>query len=257
MLRKLLFCIVALASLHVFAQSSVAGKSFEMEMEQEQLSCFIEFINSDDYYIEVSSQETDDIVYVVVLSYGKYKIEDGRVVLTDALHDYQMEMVLADESLLIQKGFGFMKGKCFMFPGASYRTDIPGGIDEDINKADIQEERDRYNVQNKELHNLTYGRYKAIKFAFYLDVDENNTYCFGFRDCPFSKGTFKRDGNVLNLYDPSLDCTFYLLIGDDNKLISKSLPGSNGSVFKKISIPSSKQPQKGGSGCSRKKYSFQ
>ena len=101
MLKKLLFCIVALASLHGFAQSSVAGKSYEMEMEQERLSCFIEFIDSDDYYIEVSSQETEDIVYVVVLSYGKYKIEDGRVVLMDALHDYQMEMVLADETLLM------------------------------------------------------------------------------------------------------------------------------------------------------------
>lgn len=251
MLKKLLFCIVALVSLHGFAQSSVAGKSYEMEMEQERLSCFIEFIDSDDYYIEVSSQETEDIVYVVVLSYGKYKIEDGRVVLMDALHDYQMEMVLADETLLMQKGFGFMKGKCFMFPVTSYRTDIPGGIDEDINKANIQEERDRYSVQNKELHNLTYGKYKAIKFAFDLDVYENNTYCFGFRDCPFSKGTFKRNGNVLNLYDPSLDCTFYLLIGDDNRLISKSLPGSNGNVFKMISIPSSHQPQKGGFGCSR------
>ena len=40
MLKKLLFCIVALASLHGFAQSSVAGKSYEMEMEQEWLSCF-------------------------------------------------------------------------------------------------------------------------------------------------------------------------------------------------------------------------
>ncbi len=251
-MRKFLFCIVALASLHGFAQSSAAGKSYEMEMEQEKLSCFIEFINSDDYFIEVSSQETDDIVYVVVLSYGKYNIEDGRVVLKDALHDYQMEMVLADETLLIQKGFGFMKGKCFMFPEASYRTDIPG-IDENINKANIQEERNRYNVQNKELHNLTYGRYKALKFAFDLAVDENNTYCFGFRDCPLSTGTFKRNGNVLNLYDPSLDCTFYLLIEDDNSLISKSLPGSNGNVFKMISIPSSQQPQKGGFGCSRRR----
>ena len=252
MLKKLLFCIVALASLHGFAQSSVAGKSYEMEMEQEQLSCFIEFINSDDYYIEVSSQATDDIVYVVVLSYGKYKIEDGRVVLMDALHDYQMEMLLVDETLLIKKGFGFMKGKRFVLHGASYRADIPG-IDKDINKANIQEERDRYNVQNKELHNLTYGRYKAIEFAFDLEVDENNKYCFGFRDCPFSKGTFKRNGNVLNLYDPSLDCTFYLLIGDDNRLISKLLPGSRGNVFKMVSIPSSQQPQKGGFGCSRRR----
>lgn len=252
MLKKLLFCIVALASLHGFAQSSIAGKSYEMEMEQEQLSCFLEFINSDDYYIEVSSQETEDIVYVVVLSYGKYKIEESRVVLMDALHDYQMEMVLSGETLLMQNGFGFMKGKCFMLPGASYRTYIPG-IDEDINKVSIQEERDRFIVQNKKLHDLTYGRYKALKFAFYLDVDENNAYCFGFRDCPLSTGTFKRNGNVLNLYDPSLDCTFYLLIGYDNSLISKSLPGSNGNVFKMISIPSSQQPQKGGFGCSRRK----
>ena len=254
MLKKLLFCIVALASLHGFAQSSVAGKSYEMEMEQEQLSCFMEFINSDDYYIEVCSQETDDIVYVVVLSYGKYKMADGRVVLMDALHDYQMEMALADETLLIQKGFGFMKGKRFVLYGTSYRTDIPG-IDENINKANIQEERDRYIVQNKELHNLTCGRYKAIKFQFFLDLDENKTYtyCFGYKGCSLSKGTWERNGNVLNLYDPSLDCTLYLLIGDDNRLISKSLPGSNGNVFKMVRTPSSQQPQKGGSGCSRRR----
>ena len=255
MLKKLLFCIIAIASLNGFAQPSVVGKSYEMEMEQEQLSCFIEFINSDDYYIEVSSQETDDIVYVVVLSYGKYKIEDGRLVLMDALHDYQMEMVLADDTLVLQKGFGFMKGKCFVRPGTSYRTDIPGGIDENLNKANIQEERDRYIVQNKELHNLTYGRYKAMKFQFFLDLDENKTYtyCFGYNGCPLSKGTWERNGNVLNLYDASLDCTFYLLIGDDNRLISKSLPGSNGNVFKMVRTSSSQQPQKGGFGCSRRR----
>ncbi len=252
MLRKLLFCIIAIASLNGFAQPSVAGKSYEMEMEQEQLSCFMEFINSDDYYIEVSSQETDDIVYVVVLSYGKYKFKDGRLVLIDALHDYQMEMALADDTLLLQKGFGVMKGKCFVRNGTSYRTNIPG-INENINKANIQEERDQYIVQNKELHNLTYGRYKAMKFAFYIDVDENNTYCFGFSDCPLSKGTFKRNGNVLNLYDASLDCTFYLLVGGDNRLISKSLPGSNGDVFKMVRTSSSQQPQKGGFGCSRRR----
>ena len=252
MLKKLLFCIIALVSLHGFAQSSVDGKSYEMEMEQERLSCFMEFINTDDYYIEVCSQETEDIVYVVVLSYGKYKVEDGRLVLMDALHDYQMEMTLADDTLLLQKGFGFMKGKCFVRLGTSYRTSIPG-IDENINKASIQEERNRYIVQNKELHDLAYGRYKAIQFAFDLDLNDNNSYCFGFRECPLSKGAFKRNGNVLNLYDASLDCTFYLLIGDDNRLISKSLLGSSGDVFKMVSISSSQQPQKGGFGCSRRR----
>lgn len=253
MLKRLLFCIIALASLHGIAQPSVAGKSYEMEMEQERLSCFMEFINTDDYYIEVSSQETEDIVYVVVLSYGKYKVEDGRLVLMDALHDYQMEMTLADETLLIQKGFEFMKGKCFVRNGTSYRTNIPG-IDENINKANIQEERDRYIVQNNELHNLTYGRYKAMKFQFFLDLDENKTYtyCFGYKGCSLSKGTWERNGNVLYLYDASLDCTFYLLIGDDNRLISKSLPGSNGNVFKMVRTSSSQQPQKGGFGCSRR-----
>ena len=252
MFKKLLLCIIAIASLNGFAQPSLAGKHYEMGMEQEHFSCCLEFVDCNDYYIEISWQATEDIVYVVVLSYGKYKIEDGRLVLMDALHDYQMEMVLADNTLLLQKGFGFMEGKCFVLHGTSYRTNIPG-INENINKANIQEERDQYIVQNKEMHNLTYGKYKAMKFAFYLDVDENNTYCFGFSDCPLSKGTYKRNGNVLNLYDPSLDCTFYLLIGDDNRLISKSLPGSRGNVFKMVSIPSSQQPQKGGFGCSRRR----
>ena len=242
MLKKVLFFIIALVSLNGFAQQQVAGKHYEMEMEQERLSCYLDFVDNDDYYIEISCQEAIDIVYVDVLSYGKYKIEDRNVVLMDALHEYQMEMTLADDTLLLQKGFGFMEGKNYVFQGVSSRTDIP--VATTLNKANIQEERDRYNVQNKELHNLTYGRYKAIKFQFFLDLDENKTYkyCFGYKGCPLSKGTWERNGNVLNLYDPSLDCTFYLLIEDDNRLISKFLPGDNtndGLAFRVVKTPGS------------------
>ena len=51
-------------------------------MEQERLSCYLDFVDNDDYYIEISCQEAIDIVYVAVLSYGKYKIEDRNVVKT-------------------------------------------------------------------------------------------------------------------------------------------------------------------------------
>ncbi len=254
MLKKLLFCIVVIASLNGFAQLQVAGMYYEMGMEQEQLSCYIEFINnSDDYYIEISSQETDDIIYVVILSYGKYKIEDGLIVLMDALHEYQMEMALAEDTLLMQKGFEFMKGKSFVRQGTSYGTDIPGGVNENLNKANIQEERNRYNMQNKELHELTYGKYKGIDWDCDLAINENHTYVYEFRECQISKGTWERKGNILTLHDSSLDCDSYLMVGENDKVISKLLVGDNGGrIFKKVQTTTA-PTKSGGFGCSRRK----
>lgn len=232
MLKKLLFCIFVMTSAIVFAQSPVAGNCYSMDMDQKLYGCYVDFINDNDYYVEVTNQATDDIVYVVVLSYGKYKMHDNQLILLDELLDYQLILTYSNDTLYVQKGFEFMKDEYFVYSEKSSEKEIP--VSNTLNKDSIQEERENYNKDKQ--FDLQFGTYKSMRFVFYFSLNEDNTYSYSFRNCPLSNGTWERNGNVLSLYDPSLDCTYYLLVANDNKLISKLLPGDNrsGSVFKMV-----------------------
>lgn len=244
MLKKLLFCIFAMTSAIGFAQSPVAGNCYSMDMDQKLYSCYVDFINDNDYYVEVTNQATEDIVYVVVLSYGKYKMDDNQLVLFDELIDYQLILSYSNDTLFVQKGFEFMNEKFFVYSDNPCKTNIP--VSNAISKDSIQGERESYNKDNRQLFDLQFGTYKSMRFVFYFSLNEDKTYSYSFRDCPLSNGTWERNGNVLSLYDPSLDCTYYLLVANDNKLISKLLPGDNkgGNAFKMVNKPKPAQSRK-------------
>lgn len=248
---KLVFLLVLLMPLIGRAQDSIIGNLFTTELEQKNLDFDIHFLENGEYCAEISSQETDDIVYIMVVSFGQFKLNDDLIIMTDAMHDFQMQLLIEGDTLFVQKGFGFMKDKKLHRWG---KTSPDNVHIKDFNKENLRQERERYEVQHKELHELTFGKYKGMDWDCDLAINENHTYVYEFRECQISKGTWERKGNILTLCDASLDCDSYLLVGEKDRVISKVLVGDDtgGRVFKKEQTPAKAQ-KSGGFGCSRRK----
>ena len=236
------------------AQCQLEGKEYDLDWKEDRLSCDILFINGSEYYIELSYYATDDIVYSLVLSYGNYITEGSLVKMTDAMFGYDLFMSFNDKtkSLEVKKGFVFMTNRCFNYHGKSYKNDVPI-----INPKDseaLYEERLKYVEEQKKLLPLTKGIYCSNPpFEYKLSIKEQEIYQLCYYDTILSKGQWERDGNILKLFDTSLDCAFYLLVGD-GVFVSKLLPGDNteGLVLKRKSAnkPVSHLPNRG-FGCSR------
>lgn len=249
---KVVVLFVLLMPLIGHAQQSIIGNLFTADLEQKDLSFNVHFFENGEYCAEISSQETDDIVYTMAVSFGQFLVNDELIVMTDALHDFQMQFLIVGDTLFVKKGFGFMKGKKLYCLG---RTSMDDVHIKDLNKDSLRQERELYEVQHKELYELAFGKYKGMYWDCDLSINENHTYVFEFRECQISKGTWERKGNILNLHDPILDCHSYLLVGEKDSVISKVLVGDDtgGRVFKKVQTPTTAQPKSGGFGCSRRR----
>lgn len=249
---KVVFLLVLLIPLIGRAQHLIIGNLFTTDLEQKKLDFGIHFLENGEYCAEISSQETDDIVYTMVVSFGQFQQDGDLIIMTDVLQDFQMRLHIEGDTLFVQKGFGFMKDKKLHRWGKTSQDDVYIKV---LNKDSIRQERERYEVQHKELYELAFGKYKGMDWDCDLAINENHTYVYEFRECQISKGTWERKGNILTLRDTSLDCDSYLLVGEKDSVISKVLVGDDtgGRVFKKVQTPTTAQPKTGGFGCSRRK----
>lgn len=234
------------------AQCQVEGKEYDLDWNEEGFSCGILFINDSEYYIDLSYYATEDIVYTLVLSYGNYITESSLVKMTDKRFGYEMLVECNEGCLKVKKGFSFMSNRCFNYSGWSYTNDVPITNHED--SVALLEERQKYVEKHSDLLPLPIGLYASDSpFAYKLSLQEQQVYQLCYYDIVLSKGKWKRDGNILQLHDTALDCTFHLLIGV-NVLVSKLLPGDNtgGLVLKRKSTNKHvSHPPKSGFGCSR------
>ncbi len=234
------------------AQCPLSGSTYELDWKEERFSCGILFINGSEYYIDLSYYATDDIVYSLVLSYGNYITEGSLVKMMDKRFGYEMYMKSNGNKLEVKKGFSFMNNRCFSYDKLSYKDDIP--ITNHKDSAALSEERQRYVEKHTDLLPLPIGLYGSDSpFEYKLSLQEQQFYQLSYFDIILSKGQWKREGNILQLFDTTLNCTFHLLIGD-GVLISKLLPGddSGGFVLKKKSDNNPVTPPKRGFGCSRR-----
>lgn len=236
------------------AQCQVEGKEYNLDWNEEGFSCDILFINGSEYYIDLSYYATDDIVYTLVLSYGNCITEGSLIKMTDKRFGYEMLMECDEDCLKVKKGFSFMNNRCLNYNGWSYTNDVPIANHKD--SVALSEDRQRYVEKHADLLPLPIGLYASDSpFNYKLSLREQQVYQLFYYDIVLSKGQWKRDGNILQLYDTALNCTFHLLVGN-GVLVSKLLPGDNteGLVLKKKSANTPVfRPSTRGFGCSRKR----
>ena len=221
---------------------------YSIHTKKKKNSCYLYFLDKGRYFIDIS-ETFDDIVESTVLSYGNYIVLNDSIALIDELHGFTSVLQKDGDSIRVKRSFAFMIGKSFVFDYFSEELLIK----ENTDSLRLQSERALYNNQSKDKHTLLLGKHKS-DWGYELLLQGKNDFWLKYRDCLLLKGKWDRNGNILQLHDSTLDCSFYMLIGD-NKLISKLLPGDyHGEVFKIAEENSSiKQTRKTGFGCSRRK----
>ena len=87
-----------------FAQSQISG-FYSIGRVARGIDCNLYLYNNGNYYIELSEFLSNDIVFAVVLSYGKFSLTNNEVTLIDKIHNYKMRLVLENKTLKITEHY--------------------------------------------------------------------------------------------------------------------------------------------------------
>jgi len=204
-----------------FAQSQITG-IYSINSFAENLECNIYFFKTGSYYIELSENVTSDINESLVLSYGKFSLTNNEVTLIDKVHNYKMQFVVDNKTLIVKQAFGFIINKRFVYYNCITNSE-PKFLSSNIDALMLQEERKKYKKAHVTLAPLNFGVFDNEQ-GFKLNIQQNNKYKLEFKNIILSEGEWRRDGNELKLKDLDLKHSFYILI-NDKMLISKLLPG--------------------------------
>lgn len=204
-----------------FAQSRITG-IYSIDGFAENVECNIYFFKTSSYYIELTENITSDINESLVLSYGKYSLTNNEVTLIDKVHNYKMQLVVDNKTLIVRQAFGFIINKRFVYYN-SITSSEPKFLSSNIDALMLQEERKRYKKAHVTLFPLNFGVFDNEQ-GFKLNIQQNNKYKLEFKNIILSEGEWRRDDNELELKDLYLKHSFYILI-NDKMLISKLLPG--------------------------------
>lgn len=205
---------------------------------KDKVEYYLRFFNDRQYYMDIVVHETSDILDVRTMSIGQYSVKGKEISLKDKIYNFQMELVIINDSLKMEKSFCFLKDKTFNFK-STYVDKLPFNWLKDYDSVSIEKERVEYKIQNPKIYSLAYGDYFSVKciqcaLRYCLTINEDNTYRIYFRDLLISEGFWEREGVELILNDTSLKQRFYMMIGN-RVLISKLLPGDYESVILKRS----------------------
>lgn len=220
---KIITLIISMiASTIGFAQSQITGIYSIDNSLAKNIECNIYFFKSGSYYIELSENVTSDINESLVLSYGKFSLTNNEVMLVDKVHNYKMQLIINNKTLIVKKAFGFIINKRFVYYN-SITNNEPKFLSSKIDSLMLQEERKSYKKTHITLAPLNFGVYENEQ-GFKLNIQQNNKYKLEFKNIILSEGEWRRDDNELELKDLNLNHSFYILI-NDKMLISKLLPG--------------------------------
>ena len=189
---------------------------------------YLKFLNDGQYLFEMIEHVTNDILGARTMSIGNYSVEDKEVRLKDKVHNFQLSLVIVNDSLMMKNSFCFLKGKTFGFK-SSYIYEMNLNWLKDYDSVWLEKNRIEYKKHNKRIFPLDSGDYLLKEFLFgslryCLTINQDNTYRLYFKTMIISEGTWNREGVELVLYDTCLKHQFYLMIRK-RSLISKLLPG--------------------------------
>lgn len=226
----ILLCMVGTLG---FAHAPLSG-IYTLQTQDKHVDCDIYLFKNGFYNVVFNEFETNDIVFVTILSYGNFVVKQNRIVFTDMAHRYTMEMEINDNEIVVKRSFYFLKNSKFIFYSENHES-LPTELYSLVNVQKLKQERQNYQRLHKDLFALDSGTYKSneLEHPHLLHIRLPNQYQLEYKDIVMSKGTWRRVGNELILFDTELKCSFYALIGD-KIIISKLVVGDYlEHVFKK------------------------
>ena len=165
--------------------------------------------------------ESYDETWYYFISEGKYKVNDDTLILTDFYTHHQMKYKFDNPYVYPVITFPFMTGKVFIDYGQrdSAKCEI-------IKVPQSAKEISDFKKENNQEYTLEKGLYKFFKwkieladdnkFEIHLNVDLYYTRnSDSSLDLLLFTGTWKRDGNILLLWDTNFEHQFYGFIRED------------------------------------------
>jgi hypothetical protein len=173
-------------------------------------------------YFDDDDMISDEIVFYYYISDGGYEIKNDTLFLTDSYTHYQMVYKFDTTCVYPVKTFPFLKNKIFSDISQIYYSPPKcSEVFEEITS--IEEKVSEFRETNIQENLLTKGSY-WFHYKYEIKLSEDNKYelilgnldidYFTFDLLLFS-GTWKRDGNILYLWDTNFEHQFYGLIRKD------------------------------------------
>ncbi len=239
MKRKYFYIIVILSvllMLNFSAFSQVYGhfkyKRYPpLQISEYNLLFFISLYSNNEYTIEISEKVCETYCDKFI-SYGTFYQKNDTLILKDKIHNFIIYLLYKDNRVKVIKSFSWMKNlNYYFFVSADYKPVNYKLKEPSIN---ILKKNTIYQRNNKQNYIFKTGKYIAKSYwyvnALYLSPD--NTYKIIFKDIILSEGIWKRNKNVIELWDTSIKHTFYLLTKKDGTLESSYIPGDDeGEIF--------------------------
>jgi hypothetical protein len=170
--------------------------------------CCIYFYKNGVYEIFIEEQETDDLISVLIISYGNYTYENRHLILYDLYNGYQMRFIYRDSYIVSIRAFKCLLNKKFL----KNNFQIWDDPDSTYNFAkNVKQKREEFKQMHKVEYTFKTGIYEADN-GFTLTIKSENQYLFCYNGIILSEGKWDRDGNELVLADSDLQYTFYILI---------------------------------------------
>lgn len=160
---------------------------------------------------------------ITILSMGTFSYAKEKYMLSEKINNYKIALSLANDTLRVKNGFGWMKDGYFVLesivPDNSF-VDFANSMPKKEDISVLSKELDRKQEKNSP---LIYGTYSSDEF-FKIRIDNNRTYSIYRYNFIFSKGNWERKENILLLYDKNVNGPFSLFIKNDSSLISIVIP---------------------------------
>lgn len=202
--------------------STVSEQTYQKH--QWNLEYYIDLVLDDKEYKLRLRWRFHDVVDQILLSFGCYSEENNGVMkFYDQVNGFTLFMrQISDDEIIVDKGFGLI---CDL--KLKYRWISEKSLSMlNINIEDVMRVRDEYRCQS-DLHEFMPGLYETChpSCSFQMYIYENNTYeYFDLNSIILSKGTWKREGNLLTFYENDFGEVFTALIEKDG-IISKRFFG--------------------------------
>ena len=185
------------------------------------------FLPGSQYIIKAESVISEDVIESHILSWGRYEIFKDRIILYDSLFNYNMTIQQKAMPITFVSGFEYLIGNTLQ--------EYPDQVLYNLNFAISQIPTDwkaRYKKaaleKNKNILKVQYFYSSCVVLSLNPDQSYVLSLNRAYENTPnidYSKGQWKRKGNLLTLMDSSLKHSFYAIILPDGKLQSMILPG--------------------------------
>jgi hypothetical protein len=169
------------------------------------------FDNKNQYILSVVYQTGIEWQAEDYLSFGKYRQKGNMIYLLDSYHGYEFNFEIKDKSLIARQIYGPLMDKRFEYYG---KNDFPLEPIYGLPPAKENGSEKKVKLPSFKLRFGTYGT-KYYNINHYLVLNNAYTFTYQLNYLPLLKGTFKRVGNELHLFDPKLNFTFKFKIQKD------------------------------------------